>query len=45
MDPIGALKMVLGFNLGKRCKEGMGENSPHRNAPVVYTPKEHKGCH
>lgn len=25
MDPVGALKMVLGFNLGKKCKEEMGE--------------------
>jgi hypothetical protein len=24
MDPVGALKMVLGFNLGK-CKKEMGE--------------------
>jgi len=25
MDPVGALKIVLGFNLGKKCKEEMGE--------------------
>jgi len=42
MDPAGALKMVLGVNLGKECKKEMESNSLDRNAPVVYTAEEHK---
>jgi len=43
IDPVGELKMVLGVKLGKKCKDGVARNILYRSAPVVYTPKEHKG--